>query len=122
METNRISDNFSSLTENVKEYINLRIDYIRVLLTEKIARLASFFLISVIFFILAMFLILFISFAFVFWYGEEFGPMYAGALIIVAFYFVSGLLIYALRHKLFINPLVRHLAKIMMEEDVHENK
>ncbi|MCX6281929.1 MAG: phage holin family protein [Bacteroidetes bacterium] len=117
MESNRISDNFSSLTENMKDYVNLRIDYIKLLLTEKIARLASFFLISVIFFILGMFLILFISFAFVFWYGEEVGPTYVGALIIVGFYIVLGLIIYGMRYKFFINPMVKHLAKIILEEE-----
>lgn len=117
MESNRISDNVSSLTENVKEYVNLRVDYIKLVLTEKIAKLASFFLISVIFFILGMFLLLFISFAFVFWYGEEIGPTFVGALIIVAFYILMGLLIYGMRHKLFINPMVKQLAKILMEEE-----
>jgi hypothetical protein len=122
MESNRISDNFSSLTENVRDYINLRVDYVKLLLTEKIAKLASFFLLSVIFFILAMFLVLFISFAFVFWFGEEVGPTYFGALIVVAVYIIIGLLIYWMRHKMFINPMVKHLAKILMEEEDNENQ
>ena len=117
MESNRISDNFSSMTENVKDYVNLRIDYIKLLLTEKIERTASYFMMSVIFFILGMFLILFISFAFVFWYGDEVGPTFVGALIVVGFYVVVSLLIYGMRHKLFINPMVKHLAKIIMEEE-----
>jgi hypothetical protein len=121
MEPNSIHDNFSSLTENVKDYINLRVEYVKLLLTEKIAKLASFFLISVIFFILAMFLILFISFAFVFWFGEEIGPMYLGALIVVAFYILIGVLIYSMRHQWFFNPLVKQLAKILMEEEEDEN-
>jgi len=116
METTKISENFSELTENVKDYVNLRIDYVKLLLTEKIAKLASFFLLSVIFFILAMFLLLFISFAFVFWFGEEIGPTYVGALIIVAVYILSGIAVYALRFKIFINPMVKHLTKILMEE------
>jgi len=116
MESNRISDNFSSMTENVRDYVNLKIDYFRILLTEKFAKLASYFLMTVVFFILAMFLILFISFAFVFWYGEEVGPTFVGALIITAFYIIIGLLIYGLRYKLFINPMVKRLAKIIMEE------
>jgi hypothetical protein len=117
MEPNRISDNISSMTENVKDYINLRIDYIKLLLTEKIARLASYFMISVIFFILGMFLILFISLAFIFWYGDEIGPTFMGALIVIGFYVALGLAIYLMRYKLFINPMVKHLAKIIMEEE-----
>jgi hypothetical protein len=118
---NNISDNFSSMTGNVRDYINLRVDYVKLILTEKIAKLASFFLIAVIFFILGMFLLLFISLAFIFWFGEVVGPAYLGALIVVAFYVIGGLAIYLLRHMLFINPLVVQLTKILMEgEDEHE--
>ncbi|MCK9424200.1 MAG: phage holin family protein [Bacteroidales bacterium] len=116
MESGRLSDNFSSLTENVKDYIDLRIDYLKLVLTEKIARLASFFLISVIFFILAMFLLLFLSLAFVFWFGEEIGPTWVGAMIVTTVYIVGGVIVYFQRHNLFINPLVSHLTKILMEE------
>jgi hypothetical protein len=117
MNSSKISENFSALTENFKDYVNLRIDLVKLVLTEKIAKLASFFLLSVIFFILGMFLMLFLSFAFVFWFGEEIGPMWAGALIVTAIYIVAGVIIYLQRHRIFINPLVTHLTKILMEEN-----
>ena len=116
MESGKISDNFASLTENVKDYVNLRIDLVKLILTEKIAKLASFFLIAVIFFILAMFLLLFLSLAFVFWFGNDIGPAWLGALIITAAYILCGLLIYVKRSQFFINPLVSHLTKILMED------
>jgi uncharacterized membrane protein YqjE len=116
MAPGKISDNVSMLTENVKDYVNLRIDLAKLILTEKIARLAAFFLIAVIFFILAMFLLLFLSIFFVFWFGDMIGPSWAGALIVTVFYVLFGLFIYFRRHQLFINPLVSHLTKILMEE------
>lgn len=116
----KIADNFSLLTENVKDYVNLRIDLTKLILTEKIAKLTSFFLIAVIFFILAMFLLLFLSMAFVFWF-EQIGPAWLGALIVTAFYILGGVLIYVRRHQFFINPLVSHLTKILME-DKDENE
>jgi uncharacterized membrane protein YqjE len=116
MDTGRISDNVSLLTENVKDYVNLRIDLAKLILTEKMAKLVSFFLISVIFFILAMFLLLFLSLAFVFWFGKDLGPEWLGALIITAVYVLGGLLIWVKRHEFFINPLVTHLTKILMED------
>jgi uncharacterized membrane protein YqjE len=116
MAPGKISDNVSLLTENVKDYVNLRIDLAKLILTEKIAKLASFFLIAVIFFILAMFLLLFLSLAFVFWFGDEIGPAWLGTLIITAVYILGGVLIYVRRHQFFINPLVSHLTKILMEE------
>ena len=116
MESGKISENVSLLTDNVKDYINLRIDLLKLILTEKLAKLVSFFLIIVIFFILGMFLLLFISLAFVYWFGEELGPTWVGALLVTAFYILSGVLIYLRRKELFVNPLVHHLAKILLEE------
>jgi len=116
MEPGKISDNFSLLTDNLKEYVNLRIDLAKLILTEKIAKLASFFLIAVIFFILAMFLLLFLSLAFVFWFGDEIGPAWLGTLIVTAVYILGGVVIYLKRHQFFINPLVSNLTKILMEE------
>jgi len=112
MAPGKISDNVSMLTENVKDYVYLRID---------LAKLSAFFLLAVIFFILAMFLLLFLSIFFVFWFGDEFGPTWVGALIVTAFYVISGLFIYYRRHQLFINPLVSHLTNILME-DKDENE
>ena len=121
METGKISDNFALLTENVKDYVNLRIDLVKLILTEKIAKLATFFLIAVIFFILAMFLLLFLSISFVFWFGKGIGPEWVGALIVAAFYVLFGIFIYALRHPLFIDPLVSQLTKILMEDKDENN-
>ena len=121
MAPGKISENVSLLSENVKDYVNLRIDLAKLTLTEKIAKLASFFLIAVIFFILAMFLLLFISLAFVFWFGSDIGPTWIGALIITSFYILGGVLIYVMRNQFFINPLVKHLTKILME-DKDENE
>ena len=116
MGTGNISDNFSQLTENVKDYVNLRIDLAKLVLTEKIAKLATFFLIAIIIFILSMFLLLFLSLAFVFWFEKDLGPAWAGALIVTAFYVLAGVVIYVQRHNLFINPLVSQLTKILMED------
>jgi uncharacterized membrane protein YqjE len=121
MDSGKISDNFSQLTENVKDYVNLRIDLAKLIITEKLAKLVSFFLISVIFFILGMFLLLFLSISFVFWFGSDIGPAWIGALIVTAFYVLGGILIYAKRHAFFINPLVTQITKILME-DKDENE
>lgn len=117
METGPISDNISSLTENVKDYINLRIDLFKLVVTEKISRMVSAFLIAVVFFILAMFMLLFLSLAFMFWFGEVAGPTWVGALIVTALYILAGIVVYWKRHQIFLNPLVTQITKVLMEEE-----
>jgi hypothetical protein len=104
METGNITGNFSSLTENIKDYVNLRIDLAKLIITEKMAKLVSFFMIMVVFFILAMFLVLFLSLGFVFWFGDVVGPFWLGTLIVTAAYLICGGIIYVKRHEIFINP------------------
>jgi hypothetical protein len=117
----KISDNFASMTDHIKDYVNLRIDLAKLIITEKLAKVVSFFLIMVIFFILAMFLLLFLSMAFIFWFGDVVGPFWLGTLIITAVYLSGGIFIYIRRHEIFINPLVTQLTKILME-DKDENR
>jgi uncharacterized membrane protein YqjE len=121
MAPGKISENVSLLTENVRDYVNLRIDLAKIILTEKMARLGAFFLLAIIFFILAMFLLLFLSLACVFWFADAIGPDWLGALIVTACYLLGGVIIYAKRHQFLINPLVSHLTKILME-DKDENE
>ncbi|MCX6267810.1 MAG: hypothetical protein NTW16_10695 [Bacteroidetes bacterium] len=68
-----------------------------------------------------MFLLLFLTLAFVFWFANDIGPAWLGALIVTAFYILLGLLIFVKRHQFFINPLVTQLTKILME-DKDENE
>ncbi len=116
MEQGKISDNFSELTENIRRYINLRIDLVKLVLTEKLARMATVFLLINILFIVCMFLLLFLSFGFIYWYGEMVGPMWEGALIVAGIYLLIGLIILVFRVPIIMNPLIRQISKVLMEE------
>ncbi len=122
MEPQTISENFSELSENVKDYLKLRLDLFKLTVTEKMASIGSFFLVSVIFFILFLFVLMFFSLAFIFWFRDHAGAAYVGALIIAGFYIIIGMVIFLLRNKLFINPLVERLSKILMEETSEHEK
>jgi hypothetical protein len=122
MEPRTISENFSELGGNVKDYINLRLDLLKLTITEKMASIGAFFLVSVIFFILFLFVLMFFSLAFIFWFRDHVGAAYVGALIIAGVYIIVGLVMFLLRNKLFINPLVEQLSKILMEETSEHEK
>jgi hypothetical protein len=122
MESRKISENFSEITENIREYVLLKLDILKLTLTEKLARLASSLVIMLIFFILFLFISLFISLAFIFWFRDHAGPAYIGALIVAGFYLLVGCLIYLMRYTLFINPLVTQLSQILLEEEKDEDE
>ena len=120
MEFSQISDSFHDLGENVQKYIELRIEILKCILTEALAKFAAMLLKIFIFSLLIFFIMFFLSFAFVFWYDQYVGPLYLGALIISGFYFIVGLVVYLLRHKIFLDPLIKKYSSIIFEEDKDE--
>jgi hypothetical protein len=121
MESQKLSDNVSEISDNVKAYIRLKIDYLKLNLTEKLSLIISALLISIILFLVFLFISMFISIAFIFWFRDHAGPLYAGALIVAGFYLLIGLIVFLMRNKLFIDPLVSQISKILLEEEDEDN-
>jgi hypothetical protein len=60
---------------------------------------------------------MFVSIAFIFWFRDHAGPLYAGALIVAGFYFLIGVIVFLMRNSLFIDPLVKQITKVLLEEE-----
>ena len=117
MESPKISESIAELTDQVKNYIQLRIDLFKLNLTEKLATLTTTLLISIIFFIVFLFFTLFLSLAFIFWFKEYAGNAWLGSLIVAGFYILVGVTVYLLRDRLFLNRVVVQISKILLEEE-----
>ena len=117
MEQKRISDSIAELTDQVKNYVQLRIDLFKLNLTEKLATLTTTLLISIIFFIVFLFFTLFLSLAFIFWFKDYVGYAWVGSLIVAGFYILLGIVVYLVRDKLFLNRIVVQISKILLEEE-----
>lgn len=117
MEEKKISETISDLSDQVRDYVQLRIDIFKLNLTEKLATLTTTLLISIIFFIVFLFFTLFLSLAFIFWFKEYAGAAWVGALIVAGFYILVGIVVLLLRDKLFLNRIVVQISKILLEEE-----
>jgi hypothetical protein len=117
MESQRLSDNVKEISDSVKDYVRLKIDLLKLTLTEKLSLIISALLISVILFLVFLFISMFVSLAFIFWFRDHVGPLYAGALIVAGVYLLIGIIVFLKRNKLFIDPLVTQITKILLEEE-----
>jgi amino acid transporter len=117
MEQKKVSESIADLTDQVRNYVRLRIDLFKLDLTEKLATLTTTLIISIIFFIVFLFFTLFLSLAFIFWFKEYAGDAWVGALIVAGFYILVGILVYFLRDRLFLNRIVVQISKILLEEE-----
>jgi len=117
MEQKKIFESIADLIDQVKNYVQLRINLFKLNLTDKLATLTTTLLISIILFIVFLFFTLFLSLAFIFWFREYVGAAYIGALIVAGFYILLGIVVYLLRDKLFLNRVVAQISKIFLEEE-----
>jgi hypothetical protein len=122
MESTKISDNLSELNDNVREYIKLRINLLKIEFTQKAAKLSSAIMMSLLYFIIVICILVFLSIAFIFAFREYIGPGWVAALIVAGVYIFFGFLIFLLRYKLFIDPLAVLLSKIILEETDENEK
>jgi|GEM_PF-889154 len=116
----KFSEDFSSLSDNVKGYVRLKLELYKLMAVEGIAQLLSGIMMMLVVMLLAFFFLFFLALAFVYWWGEVVGPMYVGALIVVAFYLVAAVIVYIFREQLFINPLITRLTNVTHEEGSDE--
>lgn len=115
-----ISEPFLELTQEFKQYLNLKIALVSLSLSRKFSQLFGMLLSALIFVGLLSVILLMLTFAFVFWYGGNIGTLYQGFLIASLFYMLVALLVYVFRKKLFIDPMIR-LLNDKIGDELHED-
>lgn len=117
MENKTLQENLSELNEVVQSYLNARVNLVKVVLLEKIAKIGIYLFTSAFLMVAGLGILLLFSFAFSFWYGERYGSVAMGFLIATLFYTVMTFIIYAFRRQLFANNIIRNISKVFFEDE-----
>jgi hypothetical protein len=121
MNNNTLSENFTELYDSVKDYVEARLILFKLKSTERITKVGTYFFSSFVILSVLLFALLFLSFAFSFWYGKEYGDIAGGFLISAGFYILLAIIIYLLRRQIFSNHIVKNVSSIIFaEEDENE--
>jgi len=91
--------------EGVKSYFAQQMTYNKLLLSKKMTELSARLVLFLLIFGISAFTLTFISFAFAYWFSENYGKMHTGFLIIAAFYFIFGFIIFIFRKPLIFQPI-----------------
>jgi hypothetical protein len=113
-----LKDSFGSL----QRYIDLQLKYNKLILTQKMSEILSLIVLFIILLGLSGFILIFLSFAFVNWYGEHFGSILHGYLWVTLFYGVAAMLIYLLRKPLLFGPLRIVFGNILFREETNSGE
>ncbi|NBC82198.1 MAG: hypothetical protein GVY19_02340 [Bacteroidetes bacterium] len=120
MKGKTLSDNFAELNEIVRSYLNARYDYLRILILEKLTKIGTYFITTLSLVTIFLFVLLFLTFAFSFWYSQHVGEISEAFLICAGFYLILGIIVYALRKPLFSGSIVRNISDILFPENEDE--
>ena len=105
----------------LKEYLDLQIRYQKLMAAKKTSKISSFSALAFIMISLIFSLLLFLSFAFVWWYsGDDPRKMYEGYLIVGAFYVFIILLIIIFRKQFFYAPIRKYIFNVFFSNSHDE--
>lgn len=112
-----IGDKIEELAANIKEYVNIQYQ-LAVLKAANIAstigaKIIATFILALIFFLF----IIFISITAGFYLSTWVGSREEGFLIVAAFYFIAGIILFIFRDKLIIGPIRNSFIKQIFKDD-----
>ncbi len=121
MENNQIGLALQDSLGSLKSYLDNQVKYNKLMLTEKLGDITSYFALLFIVSALAGGLLLFMSFAFVYWFASMTElNVYVGYLIIALFYTLLIVLIIRYREKLLFKPIRNILGSILFDETISD--
>ena len=119
MKGNQIGSAFQDSFESLKSYIDTQVKYNKLVLTQKLGDITSYFALLFIVTALAGGLLLFLSFAFVYWFAKTTDlDVYIGYLIVAGFYLVLIGLIVNYKERLLFSPIRNLLGSILFEDEM----
>jgi len=110
------SGEIANLIEEIKDYIELRYDIIRLDMTEKIVRIISVFFGIMTFFVIVPGVLLFFSFALAYYLGEILGANHWGFMIVGTVYLFLGILFITFKKKFITKPIIKTLTEAILKE------
>lgn len=110
-------DSFRGLIADLKKYIVLQREYARVEIAEKLSILISILVMCMVFILIGTIALLYFSFAFALFLAKYVGGLGVSLTIMGVVLLLFILMIYLVRKKLIINPMVNFLAKLFLNDN-----
>ena len=105
------------LTKNIKEYINIRAEIIKLSAADKAATVLAMIMFGFIVALLALLSIIFGGQALGYYFSTLTGNIYSGFLIVTGLYLVIGFIFVSFREKLVINPIRNTIIRQLLSNE-----
>ena len=114
--TDKTIDSLQALFSEVKHYVDLQKDYVKLDITHKLTILLSTLILILVLVILGMIALLYLSFTLAYVLETYGGGLTKSYAIITGGILILGFIIYAFRKKLIIQPLTNFLANLLLND------
>jgi hypothetical protein len=112
-----LADNISELISNIKTYVNAKIDLNILLTFEKVGKLQSFLMTTIILLVILSFCVFFMTIALAIWIGNRLDNHSLGFFIVGGAYLLVAIIFYIFRKQLIEKAVIRNLIKILFPQD-----
>lgn len=106
------------LINDLRDYARMRVDLLKLDIVEKLSRVLAVLLVVLLSGALVSIALFYLTMAFIIWSETIFGSQLPGFFIVSGGLILLAVLIYGLRHKLFIDPLVRTFSQLFFEPEI----
>jgi hypothetical protein len=123
MEKTRIADNISEVIDASKTYIESNLKLFKLSLLERLSKVVSLIISTVLVMLVGMLFVLFLSISAAMFIGSLLDSRTLGFLIMATFFFIIMLVLWLKRKTLVINPIIQTLNDIVFngnENDENE--
>ena len=114
--TDKTIDNLQALFTEVKHYVDLQKDYVKLDITHKLTVLLSTLILILILVVLGMIALFYLSFTLAYILEPHVGGLMNSYAIITLGILCLGVIIYWLRKRLIIQPLTNFLANLLLND------
>lgn len=121
-ENNTLSSQIKRIFDELKLYLDLRIGLLKLNVAEYLIKFFSTLVMWMVVFLFLFFVLVFGSFAFAYWFGDIFGEMWLGFIIIAGFYIVLAVIIYWMRKIVIVKPFTNLILSQMELDDPNDEK
>lgn len=114
--TDKTIDNLQTLFTEVKHYVDLQKDYVKLDITHKLTILLSTLILTLVLVVLGMIALFYLSFTLAYVLEPLVGGLTTSYAIITGGILLLGALIYGCRQRLIIQPLTNFLANLLLND------
>jgi hypothetical protein len=109
-------------TDHIKDYINTRIDLIKLQVAEKTSKIIAGFIAGIAVAIVFLMFFLFVNISIAYLLGEWIGKIWAGFLIVSGLYLFLGIFIWTTRNKLIRIPIMNKMIETLFKNESEDEE